>query len=40
MESRALAIMALIIVATATPAAAQRIVDGDTIDLNGTRWRL
>jgi hypothetical protein len=24
----------------ALPAAAQRVVDGDTIDLNGTRWTL
>jgi endonuclease YncB( thermonuclease family) len=40
MESRALAIVALIAALFATPAAAQRVIDGDTIDLNGTRWRL
>src|SRR5690348_9229330 len=26
--------------ALGTPAAAQRVVDGDTLDLNGTRWGL
>jgi endonuclease YncB( thermonuclease family) len=40
MESRALAVTALIVAAFAAPAAAQRVVDGDTIDLNDTRWRL
>ena len=39
MEFRNL-VAGLIVAAITTPAAAQRIVDGDTIDLNGTRWRL
>jgi hypothetical protein len=40
MESGAIAIAALIVAALAAPAAAQRANDGDTIDMNGTRWRL
>ena len=34
------AALAMIALLPATPAAAQRVIDGDTIDLNGTRWRL
>ena len=33
-------VVALGVAALITPAAAQRVVDGDTIDLNGIRWRL
>jgi endonuclease YncB( thermonuclease family) len=41
MESRRLgAAVVLIAMLMALPAAAQRVIDGDTIDLNGTRWRL
>jgi endonuclease YncB( thermonuclease family) len=42
MESRkaCLAIAAAVLAALASSAAAQRAVDGDTIDQNGTRWRL
>jgi endonuclease YncB( thermonuclease family) len=41
MEFRAMAISALIIAARAAPAVAQqRVIDGDTMDLNGTRWLL
>jgi endonuclease YncB( thermonuclease family) len=36
-RAAALAIIALL---SASPAAAQRVIDGDTIDLNGTHWRL
>jgi hypothetical protein len=39
MEFRAVA-LALCVALIAMPAAAQRVIDGDTIDLNGTRWRL
>jgi endonuclease YncB( thermonuclease family) len=37
MDSRVLAVLAALVV---TPAAAQTAVDGDTIKLNGTTWRL
>lgn len=37
---RYVVISALIVAMGATPVAAQRVVDGDTIDLSGTRWRL
>ena len=40
MESRFVVMAGLIVALLAPPAAAQRVVDGDTIDLNGTRWRL
>jgi endonuclease YncB( thermonuclease family) len=30
----------LALIAVVSSAAAQRVIDGDTIDLNGTRWRL
>jgi endonuclease YncB( thermonuclease family) len=36
----AVSIAAGLIVGIALPTVAQRVVDGDTIDLNGTRWRL
>src|SRR6476469_9301948 len=39
MDSRAVG-AAFFVLLFAVPAAAQRVVDGDTIDLNGTRWRL
>ena len=39
MEFRVVA-LALCAALIAMPAAAQRVIDGDTIDLNGTRWRL
>jgi endonuclease YncB( thermonuclease family) len=35
-----LAIAALVLVALAEPAAAQRVIDGDTIEMDGKRWRL
>jgi endonuclease YncB( thermonuclease family) len=37
---RRVAALAMIALLLATPAEAQRVIDGDTIDLNGTRWRL
>ena len=41
MDSRAVAVAATLLVATlASPAAAQRVIDGDTIDPDGVRWRL
>jgi endonuclease YncB( thermonuclease family) len=40
MESGKWAALAMIALLLATPAAAQRMIDGDTIDLSGTRWRL
>jgi endonuclease YncB( thermonuclease family) len=39
MEFRVVA-LALCAALIAMPAVAQRVIDGDTIDLNGTRWRL
>jgi hypothetical protein len=39
MEFRTMAIAALI-AALASPAAAQRVVGGDTIEMGGARWRL
>jgi endonuclease YncB( thermonuclease family) len=32
--------VAMIALLLATPAAAQRVIDGDTIEMDGTRWRL
>jgi hypothetical protein len=40
MEFRAIAIAALIVSALASPAVAQRVIDGDTIVLDRTRYRL
>jgi endonuclease YncB( thermonuclease family) len=41
MESRrAFAVAVLMLTMLAVPAAAQRVIDGDTIDLSGQRWRL
>ena len=39
MESKVVAV-ALCAALIAIPAAAQRVIDGDTIDLDGIRWRL
>lgn len=40
MEFGKMAVAALIFAALTTPVAAQRVIDGDTIDSYGTRWRL
>ena len=40
MDFRILSAVALIVAAIAAPVTAQRAVDGDTIDLDGTRYRL
>jgi endonuclease YncB( thermonuclease family) len=40
MECRAFVIAALIVGALALPATAQRVIDGDTIDLNSPRYRV
>jgi hypothetical protein len=40
MEFRTWIVSALIVSALARPAAAQRVVDGDTLEIDGTRWRL
>ena len=40
LESRTVAIAVLIAGALVSPAAAQRVIDGDTIDIDGIRYRL
>ena len=39
-SGKTLGLAALILAAIVAPAAAQRVIDGDTVDIDGTRWRL